>query len=179
MTGVLLLRNSTSPEALAKRLLLCEVEAACFRFTTERDVLVGVAIPSLFIVASEWQALHPNSPSARRCFSAYANYLNLYLVRVVCDPARYLGASAVLGIFLDKFGRRPTIADAPDLSSIAESALKDNDLPVDFLGGAEGVATVCRTAMAEVSPVCAILGGILGQEVRVRARPLGSPEGVI
>ncbi|CAN0043805.1 unnamed protein product [Ascophyllum nodosum] len=81
----------------------------------------------------------------------------------------------ILGIFLDKFGRRPTIADAPDLSSIAESALKDNDLPVDFLGGAEGVATVCRTAMAEVSPVCAILGGILGQEVIKAISGKGAP----
>lgn len=46
-----------------------------------------------------------------------------------------------------------------------EGALKDNGLPTDFLGGAEGAAALCVTATAELSPVCAILGGILGQEV--------------
>lgn len=83
----------------------------------------------------------------------------------VCGTSRRR-VSAVLGVFREKFGRRPAAADAADFSSIVESALKDNGMPVDYLGGAEGAAAVCKTAAAEISPVCSVLGGILGQEVR-------------
>lgn len=73
---------------------------------------------------------------------------------------------AVLGIFREKFGRRPAAADAAEFSSIVESSLRDNGMPVDYLGGEGGAAAVCKIAAAEISPVCSILGGILGQEVR-------------
>lgn len=76
--------------------------------------------------------------------------------------------TAVIALFQDKFGRRPLPKDAPEFSSFLASALEKNGLPADFLGGESAnaaAAAVCATATAEVSPVCAILGGILGQEV--------------
>lgn len=57
-------------------------------------------------------------------------------------------------------------SDAPAFAALAETALSTNDMPPEFLGGQEGAAGICAIASAEVSPVCAILGGILGQEVR-------------
>lgn len=76
----------------------------------------------------------------------------------------------VIALFQEKFGRRPLPKDASEFSGFLADALEKNGLPPDFLspgeGGAEAAAAaVCATATAEVSPVCAILGGILGQEV--------------
>ena len=79
----------------------------------------------------------------------------------------------VIALFQEKFGRRPLPKDAPEFSTFLADALEKNGLPPDFLSspGEEGgaaaaaAAAVCATATAEVSPVCAILGGILGQEV--------------
>lgn len=88
----------------------------------------------------------------------------------------------VIALFQEKFGRRPLPKDTPEFSSVLEGALEKNGLPPDFLGGgadsaggaaaAVAAAAVCATAAAEVSPVCAVLGGILGQEV-------GDREGVM
>ncbi|CAM9195434.1 unnamed protein product [Choristocarpus tenellus] len=83
--------------------------------------------------------------------------------------------------FMDKFGRRPTPTDIEPFTSLAEAALELNEMPQDFLGrstkagavgeGAGGprscstLKAMCSSAGVELSPVCAILGGILGQEV--------------
>lgn len=72
----------------------------------------------------------------------------------------------VIALFQETFGRRPLAKDASEFSSVLNGALEKNGLPVDFLGeSAEAATAVCATAAAEISPVCAILGGILGQEV--------------
>lgn len=73
----------------------------------------------------------------------------------------------VISLFQEKFGRRPVPKDAPELTAVIQNALETNGLAADFLGqGAEAAAAaLSATATAEVSPVCAILGGILGQEV--------------
>lgn len=77
---------------------------------------------------------------------------------------------SVVALFQEKFGRRPLPADTPECAAVIESALEKNGLPPDFLGEAGhaaggAAASLCATATAEISPVCAILGGILGQEV--------------
>ncbi|CAM9277058.1 unnamed protein product [Laminaria digitata] len=90
-------------------------------------------------------------------------------------PPRPFVVAQLIALFQEKFGRRPLPADAPEFSTLMEEALKDNGLPVDFSGGAEGAAVVCATATADVSPVCAILGGILGQEVIKAISGKGAP----
>lgn len=76
----------------------------------------------------------------------------------------------VIALFQEKFGRRPVPKDATELAAVIQSALETNGLAADFLGqGADDAAAALSvTATAEVSPVCAILGGILGQEVGQR-----------
>lgn len=80
-------------------------------------------------------------------------------------PVTPFVVARVLELFHEKFGRRPLPSDAPAFAALVESSLATNTMPADYLGGPEGAAAICATASAEVSPVCAILGGILGQEV--------------
>eukprot|EP00752_Nemacystus_decipiens_P005543 g5015.t1 len=93
-------------------------------------------------------------------------------------PPKPFVVAQVIALFQDKFGRRPLPEDAPEFSTFLASALEKNGLPADFLGG-EGAdtaaAALCATATAEVSPVCAILGGILGQEVIKAISGKGAP----
>ncbi|CAM9434302.1 unnamed protein product [Ectocarpus sp. 6 AP-2014] len=95
-------------------------------------------------------------------------------------PPKPFVTAQVVALFQEKFGRRPLPSDTPECAAVIESALENNGLPPDFLGEAGPVAggaaaSLCATATAEVSPVCAILGGILGQEVIKAISGKGAP----
>ncbi|CAM9857878.1 unnamed protein product [Pylaiella littoralis] len=91
-------------------------------------------------------------------------------------PPRPFVVAQVIALFQETFGRRPLAKDASEFSSVLNGALEKNGLPVDFLGeSAEAATAVCATAAAEISPVCAILGGILGQEVIKAISGKGAP----
>ncbi|CAM9995952.1 unnamed protein product [Scytosiphon promiscuus] len=92
-------------------------------------------------------------------------------------PPKPFPTGMVIALFQEKFGRRPVPKDAPELATVIQSALEANGLAVDFLGqGTDAAAAaLSATATAEVSPVCAILGGILGQEVIKAISGKGAP----
>lgn len=93
--------------------------------------------------------------------------LNFRANRIAPLHACVLLISAVIALFHEKFGRRPQPSDADAFAALAEGALAENGMPPDFLGGAEGAKRICAIALAEISPSCAILAGVIGQEVRV------------
>ncbi|CAM9955753.1 unnamed protein product, partial [Hapterophycus canaliculatus] len=92
-------------------------------------------------------------------------------------PPKPFVAAQVIALFQEKFGRRPVPKDASELATVIQSALDKNGLAADFLGqdADTAAAALSSTATAEVSPVCAILGGILGQEVIKAISGKGAP----
>jgi len=81
-------------------------------------------------------------------------------------PTLFFGLS-----FLHQFrrteGRLPKGSDPQDVQKmheISQQMLKERGLPADFVNS-EYVNQLTANATSELSPVCAILGGILGQEV--------------
>lgn len=108
-----------------------------------------------------FKATHVKRVSASRYVSVYfiKHYIPPFFMFLCFEPK-------VIALFQEKFGRRPLPNDTYEFSAVLKGALEKNGLPLDFLGeGADAAAAVCATAAAEVSPVCAILGGVLGQEV--------------
>eukprot|EP00611_Tribonema_gayanum_P012727 TRINITY_DN2338_c0_g1_i3.p1 TRINITY_DN2338_c0_g1~~TRINITY_DN2338_c0_g1_i3.p1 ORF type:complete len:162 (+),score=38.61 TRINITY_DN2338_c0_g1_i3:628-1113(+) len=76
--------------------------------------------------------------------------------------------------FEEKHGRRPGASDGDTMTSVAQQCLKRNGMPSDFVASDE-IAMLCAQAQVEINPVCAVLGGILGQEVIKALSQKGTP----
>ena len=59
--------------------------------------------------------------------------------------------------------------------SLSKSFLREQGLKEDYVGTDEELKTLCVTTNAEVSPVCAVMGGILGNEVIKALSGRGEP----
>eukprot|EP01117_Protostelium_nocturnum_P012351 TRINITY_DN4552_c0_g1_i1.p1 TRINITY_DN4552_c0_g1~~TRINITY_DN4552_c0_g1_i1.p1 ORF type:complete len:323 (+),score=107.95 TRINITY_DN4552_c0_g1_i1:68-1036(+) len=86
--------------------------------------------------------------------------------RMKRTPALFFGLN-VLFEFQKKEGRNPKSNDESDLKKwkeISEQILKDHKVQVDFVSQ-EFLQSFANNVSAEISPVCAVIGGILGQEI--------------
>ena len=84
---------------------------------------------------------------------------------------------AVLRVFERRFGALPDPAnekDAETLVQLASDEFARNGLPADFLS-ADAIRHLARVSRAEFSPVSAVLGGVISQEVIKAVSGKGEP----
>ena len=75
-------------------------------------------------------------------------------------------------MFEERHGRKATVSDSAAVHAIAAEALTANALTPWTEAEA---AHVSATAQAELAPVCAVLGGVIGQEVVKFVSSKGAP----
>jgi ubiquitin-like 1-activating enzyme E1 A len=64
---------------------------------------------------------------------------------------------------------------AEDFVIVAKQFLKEQGLDDDYLGGDDELKQLANTGNAEVAPVCAAIGGVIGNEVLKAISGKGEP----
>ncbi|KAL6075025.1 E1 ubiquitin-activating protein aos1 [Balamuthia mandrillaris] len=103
-----------------------------------------------------------SSPSLEDVFSTKVNWADSTLQRT---PKLFFTLPILSQWSEENGGRYPTSKEEEEsLLKFAHEMLSARNVPSSFLSD-EFIRTTAKTAMAELSPVCAIVGGILGQQV--------------
>jgi len=89
-------------------------------------------------------------------------------------PMVYAKYRAVLNYY-EKKQVWPSEENAADFVSVSKEFLKDQGLDAGYLGDDDDLHRLAVTATAEVSPVCAVMGGVLGNEVIKAISGKGEP----
>ncbi|CAM9272013.1 unnamed protein product [Phaeothamnion confervicola] len=91
-------------------------------------------------------------------------------------PRVFVWAQLLLA-FEARHGHRPRCGDTADVTAMEElcaARLEAEGLPLELVTRAD-LGRLCAAARAEVAPVCAVLGGIVGQEVLKTISQKGTP----
>ncbi len=69
----------------------------------------------------------------------------------------------------------PSEENVADFTTTTKEFLTQQGLKEDYIGDDDVLKTLCATANAEVSPVCAVMGGVLGNEIIKALSGRGEP----
>ncbi len=89
-------------------------------------------------------------------------------------PIVYTKYRAILNYY-DKYGKFPSEESADDFRELSQAFLKEQGLELTYLGNDDDLKQLANTAAADVSPVCAVMGGVLGNEVIKAISGKGEP----
>ena len=147
-----------------------EIEAVLWSTLTERR---AGPVPPVFVMGQRMLMTYrgcisrPDDLPAPPLFS-----------RAPCPPWACPGhRNAVLRVFERRFGALPDPAnegEAESLVQLASDEFARNGLPADFLS-ADAIRHLARVSRAEFSPVSAVLGGVISQEVIKAVSGKGEP----
>mmetsp|Transcript_8480 Transcript_8480/g.9777 ORF Transcript_8480/g.9777 Transcript_8480/m.9777 type:complete len:368 (+) Transcript_8480:888-1991(+) len=89
-------------------------------------------------------------------------------------PVIYTKYRCILN-YLDIQKEWPCQEKEDEFVQLTKAFLKEQGLKEDYIGGENELKNLNMTAMAEVSPVCAVMGGVLGNEVIKAISGRGEP----
>jgi ubiquitin-like 1-activating enzyme E1 A len=90
-------------------------------------------------------------------------------------PLIYAKFRCIFHYYESKNKEWPDESNVQDFIAMTKKFLVDQGLKDDYVGNDEELEGLCRTANAEVSPVCAVMGGVLGNEVIKAISGRGEP----
>lgn len=82
-----------------------------------------------------------------------------------CGPPKLLCQYRVILNYFDTENEWPSEMSGEKFAAISKDFLRKQNLKDDYLGSEDDLKRLAAIATAEVSPACAVLGGVLGNEV--------------
>ena len=91
------------------------------------------------------------------------------------NPPKIFAKYRTLLNYYEKKGGFPSDSSAEDFVILAKEFLKEQGLEDDYLGGDAELKQLANTGTAEIAPVCAAMGGVIGNEVLKAISGKGEP----